>query len=316
MNIRPSAATMGQSTTGSAAPVRTWFFRHRDAVFAWAVLVPVLVYHAVFYVVPIVASVVLSFTEWNGISPPPVWVGLQNFRVYFTAYYRQVWLNTLLLATSVLVTMTSLAFLIALLLNQQVALQGLFRSLWYTPTLTSVAILGAASLTFISAEPSGILNRILATFGRGPVQWTLQAGWMRLFIVLFTVWQGVGSPVVLFLAALQGIHRELYEAAMVDGAGAWAQIRFITLPLMRPMITFVLLTGMAGAFQMFSQVQVMSAGGPMNKTNVVMLQIYCDAFINMRMGRAAAGAVMTALILVGFTTTSMRMMARQREEGY
>ena len=122
----------------------------------------------------------------------------------------------------------------------------------------------------------------------------------------------MGGPVVLFLAALQGIHREIYEAAMVDGASGKDMLFRITVPLLRPMIIFVLVTGMIGSFQIFEAVLLMSKGGPKNMTNVMLLQIYNDAFVNTNMGLASAGSIVMAAILLGFSITNMRIMNRGR----
>ncbi|MCD6287071.1 MAG: sugar ABC transporter permease [Anaerolineae bacterium] len=135
---------------------------------------------------------------------------------------------------------------------------------------------------------------------------------MRTFIILYSIWRGVGGPVVLFLAALQGIHREIYEAAMVDGASAKDMLLRITVPLLRPMIIFVLVTGMIGSFQIFEAVLLMSKGGPRNMTNVMLLQIYNDAFVNTNMGLASAGSMVMAILLLGFSITNMRIMNRGR----
>jgi ABC-type sugar transport system permease subunit len=159
------------------------------------------------------------------------------------------------------------------------------------------------------------LNAILQMLGRPIVIWTISAFWMRTFIIVYSIWRGVGGPVVLFLAALQGIHREIYEAAMVDGATGRDMLLYITVPLLRPMIIFVLVTGMIGSFQIFEAVMLMSKGGPSNQTNVMLLQIYNDAFVNTNMGLASAGSVIMAMILLWFSITNMRIMSRGQVEG-
>jgi multiple sugar transport system permease protein len=140
---------------------------------------------------------------------------------------------------------------------------------------------------------------------------------------MYSVWRGIGTPVVLFLAALQSIHPEIHEAAMVDGADYWRILRHITVPLLRPMVIFVLITGTIAGFQVFEtvmlitaggQANVASSGGPQNMTNVMLLQIYKDAFVNLNLGRAAAGSVITGLILLWFSITNMRIMSRGQVE--
>jgi ABC-type sugar transport system permease subunit len=286
----------------------------RHAIEAWLILTPILIYYSVFFLFPVVANFYVSFTRWNGIQGAPQWIGLKNYRQYLTGSYPLIIFNTLLFSVTILVVQTALAFLIAVLLNQQVIGRGLYRALFYIPTLTAAAVTAQVAFVFISPF-DGVLNAILKLMGRPIVIWTISALWMRVFIIVYSIWRGVGGPVVLFLAALQGIHREIYEAAMVDGATGWDLLRYITVPLLRPMIIFVLVTGMIGSFQIFESVMLISKGGPANKTNVMLLQIYNDAFVNTNMGLASAGSVIMAIILLWFSLTNMRIMSRGQVEG-
>ena len=286
----------------------------RHAIEAWLILTPILIYYSVFFLFPVVANFYVSFTRWNGIQGAPQWVGLNNYKQYLAKPYPLIVFNTVLFAVAILVVQTALAFLIAVLLNQKVVGRGVYRALWYIPTLTAAAVTAQVFFVFISPF-DGVLNAILKLLGRPIVIWTISAFWMRAFIIIYSIWRGVGGPVVLFLAALQGIHREIYEAAMVDGATGWGLLRYITLPLLRPMIIFVSVTGMIGSFQIFEAVMLISKGGPANKTNVMLLQIFNDAFVNTNMGLASAGSMIMAFILLWFSLTNMRIMSRGQVEG-
>ncbi len=290
-----------------------WRYYNRHAFEAWLILTPILLYYLIFNVAPVVLNIGLSFTRWNGISGSPEWIGINNYLQYTRGDYPRIIFNTALFAVSALLLQTTIAFFIAVLLNQKIFGRGLYRALWYIPTLTSAAIMAQVALIFISPF-DGVLNAILKALGQAPVIWTIQGNWMRAFIIAFTIWRGIGSPVVLFLAALQGVHPELYEAAMVDGASRWRLLRYITIPLLRPMILFVLVTGIIGGFQIFEAVMLISKGGPQNMTNVMLLQIYNDAFVNTNLGVASAGAVVMALILLWFSLTGMRLMQQGRME--
>jgi ABC-type sugar transport system permease subunit len=314
---------MGASADNSAVSLAKTFahkrarsgkLHRRQAIEAWLILTPILIYYSVFFLFPVVANLYVSFTRWNGIQGLPKWVGLANYKLYLTKPYPLIILNTLLFAVLILVVQTTLAFLIAVLLNQKVIGQGLYRALFYIPTLTAAAVTAQVAFVFISPF-DGVLNAILKMLGRPIVIWTISAFWMRAFITVYSIWRGVGGPVVLFLAALQGIHREIYEAAMVDGATGRDMLLYITVPLLRPMIIFVLVTGMIGSFQIFEAVMLISKGGPSNQTNVMLLQIYNDAFVNTNMGLASAGSVIMAMILLWFSLTNMRIMSRGQVEG-
>jgi ABC-type sugar transport system permease subunit len=291
-----------------------WRYRHRQPFEAWLILTPILLYYSAFFIFPVVANLYVSFTSWSGVYESPRWVGLANYRTYLNPPYPLILFNTLLFAVVILVVQTSLAFLIALLLNEKVVGRGVYRAAFYIPTLTSAAITAQIFFAFISPY-DGIFNAVLKALGQPIVIWTVSPTWMRAFIILYSIWRGLGGPIVLFLAALQGIHREVYEAAMVDGARRWDMLRYITLPLLRPMVIFVLVTGMIASFQIFESVLLISAGGPSNSTNVMLLQIYNDAFVNTRLGLAAAGSVITAIVLLVFSITNMRLLSRGQGEG-
>lgn len=291
-----------------------WRHRNRQPLEGWLILTPILLYYSFFFLFPVIANLYVSFTSWSGVYDSPRWVGLTNYRVYLNHPYPLILFNTTLFAVVILVVQTTLAFFIALLLNEKVFGRGVYRALFYIPTLTSAAITAQVFFAFISPF-DGIFNAILKSLGQPIVVWTVSTFWMRFFIIIYSIWRGVGGPVVLFLAALQGIHREIYEAAMVDGATQGNMLRYITLPLLRPMIIFVMVTGMIGSFQIFESVLLISAGGPSDTTNVMLLQIYNDAFVNTRLGLAAAGSIITGIVLLAFSITNMRLMSRGQVEG-
>ena len=307
-----------------SAPERfaRWRRRHREPIEAWLILGPILFYYSFFFLFPVIANFTVSFTRWSGVYDKPRWVGLSNYKAYLDYPYPLTVFNTALFTVSILLTQTTLSLLIAVLLNQKVIGLGLYRALWYIPTLTSSAITAQVFFAFISPY-DGVLNAILQAMGRPIVIWTISTFWMRTFVILFSIWRGVGTPVVLFLAALQGIHREIYEAAMVDGAKGRDLLRYITIPLLRPMIIFVLITGLIGGFQIFETVMLITAGGqssttswggPFFTTNVMLLQIYRDAFVSNNLGLASAGSVIMAIMLLWFSTTNMRIMSRGQLE--
>lgn len=273
-------------------------------------MVPILAYFSVFFFFPVVSNFLLSFTKWSGLSGTPTWVGFSNFRRYLTdPTYLQVITNTVVFAVLILVIQTVLALLVALLLNTKVRGRGLYRSAWYIPTLTSAAIMAQVTAVFI-APSGGVINSVLSQLNLPPVIFYVQVDWMRAIIIVYSVWRGVGGPMLLYLAALQGIHQELYEAAQVDGATSRQLLRYITLPLLVPMTIFVLITGVIGTAQIFEAVLFLSKGGPANQTNVLMLQIYQDAFSNQSLGMASAGAVVLGLILLVFSIINIRIMSR------
>jgi len=286
-------------------------YRNRDALLAWTILVPVLLYYTLFAVIPVVINIVVSFAEWNGITKL-TWVGFDNYLRYFKdPLYIQIFLNTALFTILSLVIGVPLGLVVAVLLNQKVRGMGIYRSLWYVPTVTSAAIMSQFVALFISPY-GGVMNIILQSLGMDAVVWTINAPAMRAVIVIFSVWKGVGGTMILYLAALQAIPQELYEAAMVDGADAVRRFWYLTIPMVRHMTAFVVVTGIIGGFQIFEPILLISKGGPFNQTNVIINQIYNDAFKNMDFGLATTSSTLLGLFLLAASIFMLRTM-RQGE---
>jgi ABC-type sugar transport system permease subunit len=286
-------------------------YRNHDALLAWTILIPVLLYYTLFAAVPVILNVIVSFSDWNGISKI-AWVGFENYVRYFKdPLYVQIFLNTAFFTIFSLLIGIPLGLIIAVLLNQKVRAMGLYRALWYIPVVTSAAIMAQFVALFISPY-GGVMNIILKSIGMNEVIWTINAPAMRVVIIIFSVWKGVGGTMVLYLAALQGIPQELYEAAMVDGADALRRFWYLTIPLVRHMTLFVVVTGVIGGFQIFEPILLISKGGPFNLTNVIINQIYNDAFKNMDFGLATTSSTILALFLLGASVFMLRTM-RQGE---
>jgi ABC-type sugar transport system permease subunit len=306
----PQAPARRPLSTGER--FKRWRHHNRQAVEGWAILTPILIYFSVFTFIPVAASLLMSFAKWSGLSGAPVWVGFANYQRYLTdKSYLQVIVNTVGIALAILLVQTVLAFFVALLLNSKIKARGVFRAAWYIPTLTSAAIMAQVATIFI-APNGGVINEILLGMNKDPIFFYAQVDWMRVIIVVYSVWRGVGGPIIMYLAALQGIHPELYEAAQVDGATGPQLLRYITLPLITPMTIFVLVTGIIGTAQIFEAVMFLSKGGPRNQTNVLMLQIYQDAFQNQSLGMAGSGSIILGLILLVFSMFNIRIMSRGR----
>lgn len=290
-----------------------WRQRHHDAYTAGVILTPILIYYVIFYVLPVAANLLVSMLNWNGFNEA-TWVGLQNYETFFTTpRYIDILINTIFFSLVILLITTVLGFLVALALNEQVKGLGIFRTFWYIPTLTSAAVMAQIATIFI-APGTGVVSAILDSLGQPEIIWRINPDYARLVIIVFSVWRGVGTPMLLYLAGLQGIPRDLIDAARVDGASGWSVIQHITIPLLRPMTVFVLVTGLISSFQMFEQVYLITGGQPRNSTNVLMVQIYNDAFQNLNFGVAAAMATVMLVFLIWASYLNMRLMGQTTAE--
>ena len=247
---------------------------------------------------PMLTSLYLSFTRYDLASMH--WVGGENYRRLFyedPLFWKSLQVTVVYAVFSVpLGIMGSLA--LAILLNQKVRGQRLFRTVFYLPSLVP-AVASALLWQWIFNADNGLLNFGLGVFGWGGAEWLADERYTLGAFVIMSLWGIGGGRMVIFLAGLQGISDTYYEAARIDGASAWKQFRNVTLPLLSPVMFFNLILGVIGAFQVFTQAYVMTAGGPNNATLFYALYIFRNAFEYFKLGKASALAwVMFRILLV------------------
>jgi multiple sugar transport system permease protein len=252
----------------------------------------------------------LSLTDYSVGTRIPDWVGLANYREIFTGDH--------LIGTSLKNTLYYMglsvplgivfAFSLALLLNTRIRGRGVFRTLYYIPSQVP-GVASAMIWLYILRTQGGLLNQVLGLVGLGPVRWLTSPAWSKPALIIMSLW-GFGARMVIYLAGLQAISQELYEAAQIDGANAWHRIRHVTVPLMTPTLFFTLIMGIIGSFQIFSAAFIMTGGGPLKSTLFYMLHLYNNAFGHYRMGYASAMAVLLFFLILALTlvvnTTSDR----------
>ncbi len=258
---------------------------------------------------PMVASAIISLTKWDLLLPPQ-WVGLKNYLDMFVAdpVFWQSLRVTITYTTFSVGLNIIVAFLLAMLLNQRIRGQQYYRTIYYLPFVVSgVAV---AWMWRIMYNPEfGVVNLLLGYLGIEGPRWLASTAWALPAMIIMSVW-GFGGSMVIFLAGLQGVPSHLYEAAEIDGANALAKFLNITLPIMTPTIFFVMTTGIIGAFQTFTQVYVMTQGGPGNATMVYALYLYFNAFKFFKMGYAAALAWVLFFVVLLVTILQFRLAKR------
>jgi multiple sugar transport system permease protein len=304
--------TSVQVKPGTLATARRRLFRmtnrKREALIGYLFLSPWILGFLIFLAGPMVASLYLSFTEYKVIQSP-AWIGLDNYARMFSdkLFYHSLKVTSIYTAAGVPLGIV-VALGVAILLNQRIIASGLFRTIFYLPSVISgVAV--AIVFAWIFNYQFGILNYLLSLVGiRGP-NWLGHPRWTLWAFVLMSLW-GVGSNVVIFLAALQGVPQALYEAAEIDGASAWRRFWKITLPMISPAVLFVLIMGVIGSFQTFTQSYIMTKGGPANATLFYLLYLYRNAFSWFEMGYASALAWLLFLVIMICTAILLRSSAR------
>jgi multiple sugar transport system permease protein/raffinose/stachyose/melibiose transport system permease protein len=276
-----------------------------------AFAVPGIVLLLVFVIGPAVVSLVLAFTNARLISPtPPEFVGLENFQRAFTedATFHRSLLNTLLFAAVVVPLQGGLGLVLALLVNQNLAGRNVFRTIFFLPVITSMVVVSL--LWRFLYQEDGLVNAALSMLTGGA--WAGQA-WLANpstamgAIVVMSVWQGVGFHMIIWLAGLQTIPEEVYEAGALDGTTPWQRFRHLTLPLLKPTFVFVLITITIAAMSLFVQVNIMTGGGPVGSTSTLVLQIVQKGFQQQQMGYGAALSLIFFCIVLALALVQRRL---------
>jgi multiple sugar transport system permease protein len=261
-----------------------------------------------FVLYPVLASFYYGFTYFD-IIRAPVWLGLENYSDLFQdLLFRIALYNTAYFMLGAVPTGLTVAYLLALLLNQPLYGRPLLRTVFYLPVVVP-AVASAMLWLWILDTQSGLMNSALATLGVSGIPWLAHPKWAKPSLILINLWY-TGNAMVIFLAALQDVPRPLYDAAEVDGATWWQKLRHITIPLTTPAILFTLITSLIGASQSFTFPYILTQGGPADATLFYALYLFRVAFGYLRMGYASAMAWMLFLLIVMFTYFIFRGSAR------
>lgn len=275
----------------------------------WMMLLPALLHSSLFLAVPSVAAIILGFTSYSFLGASS-WVGLANYtELFHDNQFRHAFLNTVTYTIVVVPVSMLLALLVALALNQSLGARGVFRTAYYIPVVTATVAVGTVWLWIYNPQ-SGLANAVLSSLGLARSNWLNDASAALPALMVVGVWQGLGARMIVYLAALQGVSRELIEAANLDGANAWQRFRHVTWPALGPAQVFVVVTAIVQTFQVFDLVYVTTKGGPTDATRVLVLDVYENAFQGLRLGYASAESVVM-LLLIGVFVVLGRMTGRE-----
>ncbi len=262
---------------------------------------------------PMLASIVLSFTQYDVISAPR-FIGLANFEDLFTdPVFMTSLRNTAVYAFFTVPVSMAIALVLAVMLNQGIRGQMLYRTAIFIPQVTATVAIALVWL-WIYNPRGGLANQLLGFFGIGQVSWLTDTAWSLPSIIAVGVWQGIGLKMLIYLAALQGLPKDVFEAASIDGATAVQKFMQITVPMLKPATFFVLVTSIIGAFQAFDQVYILTQGGPANSTTLITYEIYKSAFQQFRMGLACAQSLVLFVFLIVLTLINRRLMGGSNDD--
>ena len=270
-----------------------------------------------FVALPFLFALGLSLTDLRLGSPlEPRFVGLYQYRqILHDPGFLHALANNAYFAVVVVPLQTALALGLALLLNRPLAGRALFRTLFFMPVVFPMSLVAVIWVLIYAPGPQGMMNALLALLSAGgwePRDFLHDPRWVMPAIMLLSIWQGVGFQMVILLAALQNIPAELYEAARLDGAGAWRRFLHITLPQLRNALAFVILVTAILAFRLFDQIQIMTRGGPEDASTTVIFEAVRSAFERQQVARAAAMTVVFFCIVLAITV-ALRRLFREGE---
>ncbi len=280
----------------------------KQALFGYAILLPTLAIILVFRFLPMLQAFYISLHEYDLLRPPK-FIGMENF---IDLLQDPLFLHSARISIAYVVLscvpVWVLSLALAVLFNREIRAKNLFRSAVFMPVVMP-AVVNAVVWTFMYHQ-DGVVNTILGWFGVDPIPWLRSSTWALWAIILIGIWRATPYYMVIFLAGLQAIPHEFYEAAQIDGASPWGQFRHITLPLLKPTTLLVMVMSVIVAMKVFAVPLIMTGGGPADATRVLPLFIYQTAFEFFKMGRAAAMSVFLFAAVMVFTLFQIRLFSR------
>jgi multiple sugar transport system permease protein len=306
MSLAPSADAVRPVVQQARKP----FIRRIDLI-GYLFISPWLIGFLIFTLFPFFSSLFLSFTNWQVVGSWKI-IGLANYQKMFSGS-DNVFIESLKFTTIYTLTRVPLSQVIALalatLLNQPIKARPVFRTIFYLPAVTAGVATAFLWSTVFSSQ-GGFVNNFLAVFGIQGPNWLYSVEWSPITLIIISLWN-VGTSMLIYLAALQGVPESLHEAAMIDGAGVWDRFRHITVPMITPAIFFNMVLGLIGSFQGgFTEALILTNGGPGYATTFYSLYLYRTAFLDFQMGYASALAWFLFIIIMGFTALQMGLSKR------
>ena len=299
--------------TGNAVPAQKYKkpITQRVGFWAFLFLLPTILGFIVFVIWPVVMSTIYSFTNYDGVRAYQ-FVGFKNYAKLLTnkEFLGSLW-NTLYFAVGTVPLGCLLAIFVAVVLNQKIHLKNFYRTCFFMPTVVSMIAVSVVWQLVFNAN-NGLANSLLGHLGIPPQKWLGSVTQAMPTVIFITVWKGLGTNVVIFLAGLTGVNSALFEAAEIDGAGAWDKFWHVTIPSLRPTITFVLINNSIGSFQALDQIYMLTGGGPAKATQTISYLIYKNAFEYFKQGYASAMAYLLFIVIMIISLAQLRISSNAK----
>ena len=286
-------------------------FQYYKKYVPYLFLLPAVVILLVFFFIPFFQTIILSFQDYTSSIYNPQWIGLQNyFKLFHSPVFYKVLANTFIYLIVAVPFLATFPLFLAILINQKIKGTNLYKILIYLPVVVSIVV---ASIAFkwLYAD-QGILNFILLKLGFNSIGWLTDPNYALYSVILVTIWKGVGYYMMIYLAALMSVPKELYEACDVDGAGFIRKHLTVTIPHIMPTIALVSTISAISAMKVFAEIYVMTKGGPLNSSKTIVYYIYERAFENLDLGYASAMAIVLLVIVMIFSLINIMFFERKK----
>lgn len=286
--------------------------KHKRILYAYLFFLPFLIAFIAFRVIPFAQSIWLTVHQWD-ILGKPEFVGMANFTQAFTTprFWDSLW-HTLYFTLLTVPPLVVFGFLLAILVHANILFKGFFRSAFYIPYVLSISVV-CLTWGLLYNSSYGVLNSFVTGMGFRPIKWLGDPNWAMPSIAITTVWWTLGFNFLIYLAGLQQISPNYYEACDIDGANSWQKLRHITIPLLKRSHVLVLVLQVIASLQIFGQVYIMTGGGPGGKTRVLIQYVYEQGFRYFKMGYAQTIAFIFFLIMIGVSYLQIRLMMTKEE---
>lgn len=294
-----SNSTVKKFKKKSRGPFSGW----QENLAGWIFVAPMLIGTSVLVLFPMLSSLILSFTDWNVVAgyENATFVGLKNFIALFNhEVFLKALKNNFVLLIAVPITLI-LSLAIAVIINKYIYFKDVFKVIFFMPFISSIVAV-AVVFRVLFHPTRGPINQFLMSLGiENPPGWIADITYALPSVMIIMIWTGIGFNLIIYLAGLQNIPKELYEAAKIDGASAWYQFTKITIPLVSPTSFMLLISGIISSFKTFDLILVLTNGGPANSTNVPVVYLYEQAFLDLKAGYASSVAIVLFIIILLIT---------------
>ena len=286
-------------------------FRYYKRYVPYLFLLPAAIILLVFFFIPFFQTIVLSFQDYSSNIYNPTWVGLQNyFKLFNSPVFYKVLLNTFVYLFIAVPILAVFPLFLAILINQKIKGITLYKILIYLPVIVSIVV-AAIAFKWLYAE-QGILNFAIGTLGLAPIGWLTDTRFSLISVIIVTIWKGIGYYMMIYLAALMSVPKELYEACDIDGASPLRKHLTVTIPHIMPTLALVSTISAISAMKVFAEIYVMTKGGPLNSSKTIVYYIYERAFENLDLGYASAMAVVLLVIVMIFSLINILFFEKNK----